>query len=205
MAYNKIKICNMALAFLGEDSIRSFDENNTRASLCDRMYDPMRDYQLTRFDWNFARKLTKLNPLEQETPPGTYAYGLPADCRAVRELYPLGSKEWWEVLGRVFLCKRAQEVYIYYTANSISEALFPDTFAFILSLSLAIKIAPALTQDKALTRSLFEQYKMEESEVWEADANISNQYKPVDGMPEYDTFVYPDNTLLVDQTVPENR
>lgn len=196
MAYSKISICNMALAFLGEDSIRSFDENNTRSSLCDRFYDLVKNYQLSRFDWNFARKLAKLQPIADfETPPGIYPYNTPADCKAIRELYPRGSHSWWEVMGRTFLCKRSSEVYVYYTSQNVTEAYFSDPFAFLLSLSLAIKLSPPLTQDKELTRSLFNQYKIEESNAWEADANMSNDYKPADGIADYDLFVNPDGFI----------
>jgi len=207
MAYSKVDICNTALALLGESPIRSLEDENTRASLCNQMYAPVRDYLLFKFDWGFARRLSKLQRLlDFETPPLIYPYEIPANCRIVRELYPHGSREWWEVMGRVFLCRKFENVYIYYTTNDAPETHFSDAFAFLFSLGLAVKLGPPLTQNNQLSDSLFKQFKIEEREAWAADADQSNDYKPIDGLPEYDTFVNPDLRLsLIPESVPENR
>ena len=52
---SKIGICNLALAHLGADSIRSFEETNKRARMADVFFDQVRDYLLSKFDWPFFR------------------------------------------------------------------------------------------------------------------------------------------------------
>jgi len=194
MAYSKINICNTALALLGEDSIRSFDQPNKRAKMCDTFFDTTRDYLLFSFDWSFARKIAKLQPLAGiETPDHTYPYGLPSDCRVVRDLYPRGSKDWWEIVGGMFLCRTPSDVYIYYTKQATNPAAFSDAFANILALAMAVKMSPAISQDKSLTQVLYNQYKIELREAWEADANQGNNYRAYDESPENDKFVNPDS------------
>lgn len=206
MAYSKIKICNMALAAVGADQIRSFSENNKRARQCEVFFDLVRDYILFKFDWGFARRFVKLQQLaDVETPPGIYAYGIPADCKIVRDLYPRGSKEWWEVTGDTFLCRFTDNVYIYYTGRCDEPVKFSDAFAYLIALLLAVKIAPSLTKNASTTKALYEQYLREEADAMEADASQSNDYRPVDEDPNFDSFVFPSADWPVLADVPPNR
>jgi hypothetical protein len=192
MAYSKISISNIALATLGADAIRSFDEGNKRAKQCEVFYEAVKNNLLMRFDWNFARVFAKLQKLEDiEMPINQYAYQLPADCKIVRGLYPRGSREWWEVVGKRFHCRFPDNAYIYYTKRADIPAEFTDTFANLLALGMAIKLSPSITQDSKLTSSLQQQFKVEERDAWEAEANEGNDYRAMDETPGYDTFVYP--------------
>jgi len=197
MAYSKINICNMALAALGADPIRSFSESNKRAKQCEIFYDLVRDYLLFKFDWGFARGFKKLQRLEDiDTPEGTYAFGLPADCKIVRDLYPRGSKQWWDILNGAFICRVTEGAQIYYTRNVETPTQFSDAFAYLLSLLLAVKLAPSIARSSSTTKALYEQYMREEVDAWEADASQSNDYRPADEDPERDTFVFPDFDLI---------
>lgn len=194
MAESKIHICNTALARLGAASIRSFSENNKRARMCDTFFDSVVNYQLSRFDWPFAKHFLKLRPLaEQDYPDGLVAYNLPSDCKRVTDLHPRGSGDYWEIYGKTLVCKKTPEegVWIYYTRRVTDTATFSDTFANFISISLAVRMAPAITQDKELTKALYQQYVQEQKEVWEADANEGNDYRAHDEDPNNDSFVYP--------------
>lgn len=202
MSLSKIAICNLALAALGADSIRSFDEKNKRARMADVFFEPARDYLLSRFDWPFARKFIKLNQLTDETeaaPDGYYVYQLPADCETPRDLWPRGSKDWWEVNGQHLLCKKSEEVYIYYTCTELNPTIFSSTFAMLLATYLAVRMSPAVTQDKRVTDSLYSQYQNELRDCWESDANIGNDYRTYDEDPNNDSFVYPDGFIPEDE------
>ena len=65
MIYSKIGICNLALAAIGEDSIRDFADGNKRARMCDVFYETTRDYLLGQFDWAFARRQQALQQLNE--------------------------------------------------------------------------------------------------------------------------------------------
>jgi len=202
MAVSKIHICNLALACLGEDAIRAFDESNKRSRMCDVFFDSLRDYLLTKFDWPFAKRFIQLQPLDGVTmPAGKYAYQLPSDCRNVRDLDPPGSKDYWEVFDQQLVCKKTPEetVFIYYTAKVEDVAKFTDTFATMLYLLMAVRMGPVITQDKKLVESLLNQYRMEQAEAWESEANEGNDYRSHDEDPNNDPFVYPDGYLPIDE------
>ena len=203
MSYSEVGICNIALATIGEAAIRDFDEDNKRARMCQTLYRATRDYILTKFDWPFARSNAVLNQVtvaEGSLPDGVCAYQLPNDCKTPRSLYPYGSRQRWEISGDKLITNCNREVgtvRLYYTAQEINVTLFSDTFANLLALGLATRLAPVLTQDKQLTRTIYDQYNAEQRECWESDANIGNGYREYDENPNADTFVDPDLTHLL--------
>jgi len=206
MAYSKIDICNSALAMLGADLLRSFDENNKRARMCFVFFDMTRDYLLSKFDWPFARAFRKLQLLDvtsMTVPEGWYPFKLPSDCRNPRELHPPGSKDPWRIMGSVLYCKRTgiggDDAYLYYTIQNVDPSSYSDTFASLLSLGLAVRLCPSITQDKALTKALRDQFREEQRDAWESDANIGNEYREFDEDPNNDAFVNPDGSWGVSE------
>jgi hypothetical protein len=194
MADSKIQICNQALSLLGADAIRSFDENNKRARMCDVFFESTRNYLLTKFDWPFARKYAKLQLLAEEiVPADKYAYQLPNDCMIPRDLHPPGSYDPWSVHGRVLWCNISseQEVFLYYTIQVMDTSLFSATFSNLLALALAVRICMPISQDKALASVLDQRYLQEQRDVWESEANVGNDYRMFDEDPDNDTFVNP--------------
>lgn len=194
MSRSKIEICNIALGMLGAKSIRSFDENNKSARLCDRFYESTKLLLLSKFDWPFARKYAKLQPLaDQSTPPGQYAFQLPNDCKAPRDIHPMGSSTPWQVYGKTLVTPLSSEsVWLYYTTNVTDTNMFTDNFIELLALKLAVMLAPPITQDKELTGVLARQYSVMELEAFSSDANGENIYLHPDSDPENDSFVNPD-------------
>jgi hypothetical protein len=194
---SKIHICNVALSILGSDSIRSFDESNKRSRMCDVFFDSVRDYLLAKFDWPFARSFAKLQQLDRtgvDTPTGVYAYQLPTDCITPRDIFPSGSKDWWEVMGTVLFCKKSSDVYLYYTKREISTGMFSPTFEHLLALGMAVKMGPAIIQDKTILANIANQFNADQRDCWESDANIGNSYRAYDETPDNDSFVNPDYT-----------
>lgn len=197
MSVSKIGICNIALAMLGADSIRAFDENNKRSRLCDVFFETTRDYLLSKFDWPFARKLTELQALDPvamdiTVPIGQYAYQLPSDCKTPRDILPRGSRTPWSVIGTMVYCRippDSEPVILKYTVQAVDSSIYTNTFINLLALGLAVKLCPALTQDKKLTTALMDQFNVEQANAWESDANIGEDYREPDETPENDTFV----------------
>ncbi len=192
--YSEVSICNMAFALLGEDSIRSFDDSNRRARLSQRLYEATRDYLLFRFDWPFARAykyLKEVDTSDLDVPEGQHVFQLPSDCLVPRDIHPRGSKEPWEVYGNLLYTPLAT-VGLYYTRKETNTNLFSTTFANLLATALAVRLAPPLAQDDALTGQLYKQYQYELREVMESDANIGNTYRSYDEDPDNDSFVDPD-------------
>jgi hypothetical protein len=199
MAISEIGICNNALALLGASAIRSFDEDNKRARLCKNLYDVSRDFLLRSYDWPFARSFAKLQKIDTEdieVPPGMNLFGLPASYVRILDVYPRGSKTPWEIIGR-YLCSPMEDVRVYYTRKEVSVVLFSCTFVSALSVLLAYRMCPSITQDEALTKALYEQYKIEIGEFAANDANEGNDYIPFDTDPNNDSFVTGEHTSLL--------
>ena len=207
MSYSKVAIANLALATLGADAIRSFDEKNKRARMCSNFFDSTRDYLLAKFDWPFARGFKKLNEVElpddEIAPEGMKVYQLPNECRTPRDVHPPGSKDPWSIAGDKLYTNIGRDVYLYYTIQEVNTALFSDTFVSLLALGMAVRMAPAITQDKNLSKNLYEQYRTEQLESWESDANIGEDYRMHDEDPNNDTFVNPGGYL--NKTTPLSR
>ena len=170
MAISKIQICNLTLASLGEDSIRSFDENNKRARLCDVFYDITRDFLLSKFDWPFARTFRNLNEVlvEFDVPDGVSVYQLPTDCETPRDIHPIGSRRHWYVQGNKLYVKTSDGtgVGLYYTRKETNQALFTATFSNLLAVGLSVRLCAPITQDKKLARDLLQQYNMMQADFF---------------------------------------
>lgn len=80
---SEVKVCNLALSYLGESPITSLDplvDSSLTASLCARFYPTTRDDLLGRRAWSFATKRKTLIAVDSEWTEWNYAYGVPADC-----------------------------------------------------------------------------------------------------------------------------
>jgi len=162
--------------------------------MCDVFFDTCRDLLLSKFDWPFARRYKKLQLLDATNmvvPEGEYVYQLPEDCRTPWVIQKRGNDTPWCVMGSQLYCKLGNDVYLYYTAQETNPSVFTDTFVNLLSLLLAVKMGPALTQDKDLIKLITGQYGMAQAESWESDANVGDSYREHDEDPNNDTFVNP--------------
>ena len=205
MISSKINICNLALASIGEDSIKDFSEGNIRARMCDTFYENSRDYLLEQFDWPFARKQQALMKVASPTdwvPDGTFEYAKPVDCYHVISLWPEGSRQGYELRGKSVFCQldsgAGTDVVLMYTVHELDPTKYSSGFINLLALAMAVRLCLPLTSDKALANGLLQQYELEKKEVWANAANEGNMYPSGnDENPNYDTFVRgPDYEVL---------
>lgn len=198
MAQSKVAICNLALAALGADPIRDFDENNKRARQCDVFYDTVRDRLLSKHDWSFARNVKKLMMLVQEdfvVPDGEYVYQLPADCKKPRDVTPFGQHAYWRVQADRLYCQQTgTNVFLKYTRLEDNVDVFTDEFIEVLYLNLAVAVGPSIVSNWKLISELKQQAKMAWDENIVIDSDIGSEYRHYDETPESDTFVTPDRS-----------
>jgi hypothetical protein len=195
---SEISICNLSLAFLGEDSIRAFDEDNKRARLLQATYERARDYLLVQMDWSFARKYATLNQLGEDTvtvPDGYYAWQIPSDSVRPIDVDPLGSRETWGVQGNMVLTTFSP-VNLYYTAQIDNTALFPHNFVTALASLIAWWVAHPITKDVKQKGEMNRQYLIHLAEAMTIEANTGNRYPEPDDDPNSDTFVDPSSVAL---------
>jgi hypothetical protein len=202
MAVSEIAICNLALAMIGADSIRSFDEDNKRARMCKNFYDHTRDQVLFLADWAFARGYSTIRRIDAETmnielPLGVTAYAKPSDCLCPRDIGTIGSREWWRVQGKyIWLRLSLDEVGLYYTAKVFNVVEFSLPFIDAVALGLAVRLAMPIAQDPAKADSLYKQFLMNIGQNIADDMNQGAEYKFPDDIPDLDTFVNTDTPAI---------
>jgi len=198
MAVSEIQICNLALAMIGAESIRSFSEDNIRARMCKSFYDYTRDYLLYTFDWPFARGrkiIRRVDPvsLDDDLPEGVYAYSMPADLLVPREpegVKTSGSRLWWRVQGEyLWLQLDVDTTGLYYTRRISNVVLFSEAFIQVVSLGLAVKLAVPISQDKSIARTLFQQYTFERGNAMALEANMGSEYIAPDDNANLDSYI----------------
>ena len=73
MATTKIDICSTALILIGANTITSFTDDSTEATVCNTIYEDILKASLTRHRWRFASEQKQLSLLTA-TPTGRFAY-----------------------------------------------------------------------------------------------------------------------------------
>jgi len=195
---SEVSICNAALAYLGEDTIRSLDENNRRGGLCKSLYPIVRDSNLVRSDWSFARTTAKLNQLDEDYYEGA-VFTLPPDCLTPIALLPREqSRRPYKIEGGrvVLIGVDASEpigfdIYLQYTRREENTSLYSASFIDLLALDLAVRMCLPLTQDKKMADSLKSELRFMRLESEAEDANRGDDYRYPDENPDNDTFVNP--------------
>lgn len=83
---SSIEIANIALAKIGASRITSFDEASPEAEVLTTVYSAIRDDEIAKYNWNFAKTRRRL-PAENATPVfgWQYQYLIPSDCLRVLE------------------------------------------------------------------------------------------------------------------------
>ncbi len=154
---DKIGICNMAIGFVGGNSIISFADESLEAEQCELNYDIAREFCLESRDWTFAALYDQLTALVATSPSEAgNTYQLPSDCLVVREASDnedLRSPIVYQKNGRT-LVTDSGTVFIKYTANIMDTSLFSPSFDVALAHKLAEFIASPITGDKNLKRAL---------------------------------------------------
>lgn len=194
MGTSKIDICNVALNLIGENRIRSFDEDNIRARMCDRLYDSSRNYLMSLFDWPFCRAFKGLQVLdmpEADVPTGYIPYQIPSDCVTAIDVHPKGTNIRWFQSGEILYvaCTNAQ---LYYTVRIENSKKFSEQFTNLISEHLASRLCMPIKKDKTFAKELYGVYNSSLNTAQAIEANIGSEYREADERPEKDSFVNPD-------------
>lgn len=197
---SEVEICNQALAYLGEQSIRSLDETTRRAGFCNTLYPVVRDSNLAAYDWSFARKVSILQQLDETHPEG-YVYKIPSDCITPLGLLPRGQTRtrWKAEAGKLIIpgldsTQLTFNLYLQYTRQETNTALFSMSFIDVLALDLAVRMSLPITRDRKMAADLKQELRVLRMEMIAEDANRGDEYRFADEDPENDTFVNPMGT-----------
>jgi hypothetical protein len=191
----------MALMMVGEENIRSLDEPNNRAGLCQTLYPIVRDAILSVSDWSFARKTVLLQRLATDLVEGP-TYQIPSDCLTPLSIWPRGQiRIQFKIAGDKIIIPVYNVVgtataltasrYLQYTRRETDTVLFSSSFVDLVALDLATRLAMPLANDLKLASALRQDLKFLRLEAEAEDANRGDDYRNADEDPENDTFVNP--------------
>lgn len=194
-----IEICNLALARLGADVIRSFDEDNKRARLCDITFQHIRNLFLEDYEWVFNTRYAALPLLSNVTHPQfPYVYQLPADCLYPRQLMDesgrVSSKVKWEIFES-HLATSVENAWLRYSFVVAEATSFPVYFVEAVAAQMAAEMAPSIVQDKKRYAELLPIAEMQLARAREKDAEIGVEYRHRDVDFNNDSWIYPDGGL----------
>lgn len=191
-----IEICNLALSRLGADLIRSFDEPNKRARLCEITYKHVRDLFLEDHEWTFNTKFAALPLLANVTHPSfSYVYQLPYDClyprQLVDELGVISSKVKWSVFED-HLATNVENAWLRYSFVVEESSKFPMYFVEAVAAQMAAEMCPAIVQDKKRYSELLPIAELQLARAREKDSEIGVEYRQRDVDFNNDTWIMPE-------------
>jgi len=160
---SKLEIYNQALVRIGEQIIKSPDEDSKTRRICDEVYEQSLLEVLREYPWGCAKHRASLTRLTETPAFGyTYTYALPADFIRMVDLYDkygeIDNDTRWSIEGSKFLCD-AEVVNIVYV-KWIPDVNKLDSLATSALISkLASKIAFSITQSKELVKMITNEYE----------------------------------------------
>ncbi len=170
--FTKIDLCSKALHKIGANEIVSFDEGSVEAEFVSGIYDVVKSKILSSFPWSFAKKIKKLNEIEQEDLNSNFShvFKLPLDFLRIVSVFPNSS---YDIMGdKLFTNSSQVEIsYIY----DVDESLFSPVFVSAFIYSLAAELSILLLDDNTKF-NLF--YKLFNTEIKEAKYLDSVQKTP---------------------------
>ncbi len=157
-----VTIANQALDLVSAKIIVGLDDENASARVIKRFYFSTRNLILERYDWSFASKRDELAASATAPVFGfDFAYTLPVDLLALREVaedeIDFRDREFlpgddWRIEGATIVTPFAAPIFIRYTREVESPALFSSLFAALFAHELAIVIGPKLSEATAMTK-----------------------------------------------------
>lgn len=193
-AINKLGICNLALAMIGEESIQQFTKANARERLCEVFYPASKRFVLSRASWTTARTIVELQQLasvDDDLKTAQFVYQLPSDCLRPVDISPFNCRKYWKIVENKLHCNYS-ECFLLYISGSISEARFNSPLEQSIAAHLATQIAMPLTQSKTVRDVAREDFAAILTDSIESDANVGSDDLDPDRDPENSKFVNPE-------------
>lgn len=176
-AISDVLICNLALTYLGEETIENLSEDSVNARLCNVLYEQTRDFVLTDSIWNFAQKRAVLAELSED-PVWTedqmsVVYQKPTDCLKINFV---------NIPSAIFKIERdkilsnTSGLKIKYTERITDPTLFFPKFVECFAAKLAADLAYPVTSKRSLVDTMYTLYY--EKKLPEARAMDAQQGTP---------------------------
>jgi hypothetical protein len=180
---SKVAIANQALTKLGVSLIESFTEDSKAARTMAAIYDRIRDAELSRRWWNFAKARKRMPEAINDEPTGPfrYSYALPADWLTTiyvgnlplsmtltdLQTYDPGD---WSHEGAYILTNTAPPADLFYVRRITDPTRYHALFVEALACRLAMEAADALTNSLTRWEKCAAEYKDAIKEARRANA-----------------------------------
>lgn len=154
-------ICNSALSKIGARQIISLTDGSKRSNFCAEQYAKLRDRELRRHVWNFAKAIVKLARSGTAPVAGfRYAYRLPSDWLRVVSVSAndqLAGTVRYKIAGR-FIHSSASDVWLCYVRRIADPNEMTADFAEVLATLLGMEGAVPLANSTTLKADLRADY-----------------------------------------------
>lgn len=179
-------VANEALSLLRQPAITDLLGPDHSAKVMRKHFAAVRDGLLRRYPWNFAEKYATLQAQPDKAPAFRYkyAYALPTDCLAARDLYRV-QRQHWKVQGRSILSNTGPSINLIYTRNDTDVAEWDALFRMAFSTALAARCAPEIAKDLELESKKEQQAEAALQAAFPVDAGEGTP----DEMPECDVIL----------------
>ncbi|XPV77045.1 MAG: hypothetical protein ACNI27_03755 [Desulfovibrio sp.] len=189
MATSKVKICNRALAMIGEAArIINLDESSETARLCRLMYEDLLHAVLEEHPWGFAHCRKDLGGPVLPAPAFgfRFAYQVPNDCIKVLEIYDskgtqIKEEMSWEREGDRLVIDVPNRIFIKYTRKVEDAGLYPPLFVEALVARLSAELSEPLAKQNSLTDRLWGIYNRKIARAKSSSAREQAQKRAVVG------------------------
>lgn len=168
-----VDICNMALGWIGADTITSLNDDSTTANLCKLNYPRSRDVSLEAREWTFAVKRFTLSPDEEEPEfnwgsqfqiPTEVLRVLTVERESVVSSNELTSNaieheqmDWVRELD--FILADQDVVFMRGIVRITDTTKFSESFVHALTARLAADLAIPITRSKTLQQQMYGLYQ----------------------------------------------
>lgn len=170
---SEVEICNIALQKLGAERINSLTEDSVNGRACNLAYSFVRDRELRKHQWTFAKEMAALAPSSTSPLGYTYQFPLPADwIRTIKVLAdPEDEHEMQDfaLRGRNILADESV-VYLLYTRRVEDPNQFDTLFRDSLAAAMAYQMCEQITQSNTKKEALLEEYQIIINEAKRANA-----------------------------------
>lgn len=152
MAASLTDVYNLALTYLGAQTVQSPTENSRNARALSGVYDITRQSELRKKpSWNFSIKMAQL-PASSTTPlfDRAYSYPLPSDFLAMHEPYPESNnndRDWVIQNGQIYTNDNA--INLRYVSDVTDVSKMDPLFQKSLAAQLAVTTCDTITQSNS--------------------------------------------------------
>ena len=152
---SKLDLISNALILIGDKPLNSLDESTRRAVVGVNLYDNIKEDELTKFKWSFARQKAQIS--QTTTTPTNefqYEYQLPTDM--LKPLF-VDPSIMYRLYGDKLYTNSGGPLYADYIAN-VSESFFSPSFAKLMEYALAEAFAMGIRDSAAARDEMSKKY-----------------------------------------------